>query len=100
MHRALAVMAPMLLACLATAPSFGADPAGAGAAKDGAAMELVGDSGRPAALTAEALAQLPAMQLTASFEPGLRRVFEGPLLWTVLDHSHLVDPSTPRAQAR
>lgn len=84
------------LACLAVAPCAAAP------AQDTHGIEIVGPTGQATTLTPAALAQLPAVQVDVSFlaEQTTRHAsFEGPLLWTVLDHAHAVDPSRPRAQA-
>lgn len=49
------------------------------------------------------LAALPAVPVTATFstEHGpFTGKFEGPLLWTVLEHAGAVDPAKPRDQVR
>ncbi len=84
------------LAVLATVPCVGA------AAQDPTGIEIVGPSGKATTLTPAALAQLPAIQVDVSFlaEQTTRHAsFEGPLLWTVLDRAHAVDPGQPRTQA-
>ena len=54
-------------------------------------------------MTAEDVANLPAIQVPVAFgtEHGARRaVFDGPLLWAVLDRAHVVDPGKPGEQVR
>ena len=53
-------------------------------------------------MTADAIAALPAVTVAVSFETehGPRHIsFEGPLLWTVLDHAGALDPAKGREQA-
>jgi DMSO/TMAO reductase YedYZ molybdopterin-dependent catalytic subunit len=60
-------------------------------------------SAPPVIITAEDVARLPVIQLRVAFdtEHGPRQaLFEGPLLWTVLDHAHAIDPAKPSAQVR
>jgi hypothetical protein len=64
---------------------------------------IVTGPGAPATLTADEVAKLPTITLNVGFatEHGPRQaVFEGPLLWTVLDHLHAVDPAKPGGQVR
>ncbi len=107
--RVIALVGPTLLACLAPLlaplPSFGAGPTVTGSrpAPDSAqtGIVVVRGSGPPTVLTAGELAQLPTGQVTVSFgtDHGTRNaVFEGPLLWTVLDHAGAIDPGKPRDQ--
>ena len=54
-------------------------------------------------MTYQALAKLPTVQLPVAFgtEHGPRQAtFEGPLLWTVLDEAHAVDPAKPGGHVR
>lgn len=90
---------PSVIAC--------ADPATPGqpAALTSAPTQIVitGESGRTVALTTDDLAELPTRKITVSFETehGRRQAgFEGPLLWTVLDHTKAVDATKPRDQVR
>jgi DMSO/TMAO reductase YedYZ molybdopterin-dependent catalytic subunit len=85
------------LALLASLALFGALPAQA------AEPLAVQGPGGPVTISAEDLAKLPSIQLNMSFatEHGPRQaVFEGPLLWTVLDHTHAVDPAHHRGDVR
>jgi DMSO/TMAO reductase YedYZ molybdopterin-dependent catalytic subunit len=59
--------------------------------------------GDPASLTMDAIAKLPSIQLKVAFatDHGPRAAsFEGPLLWTVLDSTHAVDPTKHREDVR
>ncbi len=79
------------LALLASAPSYAAD------------LTIQAGSAPPAPMTDEAIAHLPPVKLTVGFdtEHGPRQAeFEGPLLWTVLDQAHAVDPSKGRSHVR
>jgi len=99
-------MAFAVVACI-SAPSV--VPACASDAKitsENAAQDAViieGLSGPAAKLTESDLAQLPSVSITVSFETehGLHKAsFEGPLLWTVLVHAGVIDPTKPREQVR
>ena len=82
------------LACLAAASSS-ADP--------NPGIDVIGESGRSTVLTASALAQLPAAEVTVSFETehgAQHGSFEGPLLWTVLDHAGAIETRSPRDAVR
>ena len=77
---------------------------GLATARPCAADELIvaDRSGKPAPMTAAAIAALPAVTVAVSFETehGPRHAsFEGPLLWTVLDHAGAIDPAKGREQA-
>ncbi len=78
---------------------------GSPAARPGAPDELIvaDRSGKPAPMTADAIASLPAITVAVSFETerGPRHAsFEGPLLWTVLDRAGAFDPAKSREQAQ
>src|SRR5689334_15524021 len=67
------------------------------------AVIIEGPSGPAAKLTESDLAQLPSVSITVSFETehGPRKAsFEGPLLWTVLVHAGVIDPTKPREHVR
>jgi hypothetical protein len=82
-----------LLACFAL---FGAAPLRA-AEPAGGAIVVQGPGG-PATLTAEDIAALPTIHVTTT---GARPAsFEGPLLWTVLDHTHAIDTAKFHDQVR
>jgi hypothetical protein len=82
--RAIAVLAG--LAVLGAAPLLSAEK-----------LTVQGPGG-PATLTAEDLAALPSVQVDIA---GARPAsFEGPLLWTVLDHAHAIDPAKFHNQVR
>ncbi len=54
-------------------------------------------------MTVAAIAKLPAIQLKISFgtEHGpLHAAFTGPLLWTVLNAAHALDPAAPKSIVR
>lgn len=94
----------LVLACIAAAPSHAADPAPAAAAPPETSAERgVALSGpvHTATLTAAALAALPQVQVPAGsgLDAG-KRVFEGPLLWTVLVQGGLVDPAKHQGDVR
>lgn len=64
---------------------------------------VAGLSGPPQALTIDDLAALPTVSVTMPGEPaggGQNRAYDGPLLWTVLAHLHLVDAEVYRDQVR
>jgi DMSO/TMAO reductase YedYZ molybdopterin-dependent catalytic subunit len=93
------------LMCLAAGPCFGASPEPAASPQavktTQGGLVVAGASGREAVLSAADLARLPVVQVAWSFETehGARRAsFEGPLLWTLLDHAGALDPK-PRKQA-
>lgn len=76
---------------------------GASHADPAAPVAVIAPSGASVAMTAAELASLPAVQVTVSFqtEHGPRHYsFDGPLLWTVLDHAHAIDPAKPRQAVR
>jgi hypothetical protein len=82
--RAIALLAGLTL--FAAAPLLAAEPL------------TVQAPGGPAALTAGDLAALPSVQVDIT---GARPAsFEGPLLWTVLDHTHAIDPAKFHDQVR
>ncbi len=87
---------PAAVACLVgfavAQPSGAADP-----------LIVAGRSGKPASMAAEDVAALPAVGVTVSFETehGKRQAsFEGPLLWTLLEHARALDLGKPREQVR
>jgi DMSO/TMAO reductase YedYZ molybdopterin-dependent catalytic subunit len=93
----------LALLCGPAKLSIGADPATAGAGSEQARIMVIAPSGLSTGLTAEDVAQLPATQVALSLasEHGTRQVsFEGPLLWTLFDHAHAIDPEKPREQVR
>lgn len=84
-----------VLACLALAPC-------AATAQGAAGIEIMGPSGHATSLTPYDLARLPAVRIDVSFLAGQtthHASFEGPLLWTVLEHTHAIDRSEPRTEA-
>ena len=86
--------AVLVAGLLLATPVFAADPPG---------IVLQGVTGSARTLSPEELAQLPAIQMSVSFgtEHGPRQAtFEGPLLWTVLDHAAAIDTAKPREQVR
>ena len=96
-----------VLTCSTVERSSGVDLAAAVASttKKAVASGLVvaGGSGRGVTVTADDLAKLPAVQVGVSFETGHGRrqaSFNGPLLWTVLDHAGAIDATKPREQVR
>jgi len=57
------------------------------------AIAVSGPSGAERVMTPEDIAALPAVQVTVAVEPGHgppQRTYEGPLLWTLLDHAGAV----------
>jgi len=88
---ALAGLALLAAPSAFTAASFAAD-APAGVAVSSGADE-------PVQLSMEEIGKLPVVQVTATFgsHPG---AYEGPLLWTLLDHIHAIDAANPRGQVR
>ncbi len=71
-------------------------------AADAAGIVIVAPTGQTTALTAAELAQLPPAHLDVSFiaEGETRHAsFDGPLLWTVLDHARAVTPGQLLTQA-
>lgn len=96
-----------VLAGLAAERSFGADPTTAGVppAKAGAdaGIAVAGRSRPETVVTAREIAALPVVRLALSYETehGVHQAtFEGPLLWTVLDHAGAVDATKPPEQVR
>ena len=88
------------VALLAGLALFGAMPLHA-AVPDGSIT--VQGKGGSADLTMDAIGKLPAIQLHVAFatDHGPRdESFEGPLLWTVLDSAHAIDPSKHRDDVR
>ncbi|HKM65426.1 MAG TPA: molybdopterin-dependent oxidoreductase, partial [Acidisphaera sp.] len=84
----------------AAAPTFGADPTVAAAP---AGIVIARDTGPERVVTADELAALAAVQVTVAVEPGhgpAQRSYEGPLLWTVLDHAGAIDTAKVRDQVR
>ena len=80
-------------------PCRGAEPA----AEAQPAGVIVMGPGAPLVMSADDIAQLPAIKIDVAFdtEHGPRQsAFEGPLLWTVLDHAHAIDPAKPRGFVR
>lgn len=68
-------------------PAFGAD-------SQAGALAVSGLSGAERLLTPQEIEALPTVQVTVAVEPGHgppQRTYEGPLLWTVLDHAGAVD---------
>jgi hypothetical protein len=64
---------------------------------------VAGLSGPPQALTLDDIAALPTVSVTmpeAAPNGRQSRTFDGPLLWTVLAHLHLVDAEVYRDQVR
>jgi Oxidoreductase molybdopterin binding domain len=103
----LALPALTVLALFAANPSFGADPAIAASSATAETAQsgivVIGGAGPQALLTAGELGQLPVTQIIASFEGEHGHVqakFEGPLLWSVLDHASAIDPAKMRDQVR
>jgi len=94
--------AAWVLLCLLAGSGYAAGAqtaASPAAASVAAGIVVTGLSGRPAVVTGEALARLPAVRVSISFqtEHGPRHgLFAGPLLWTVLAHAGAIDPSNPR----
>jgi DMSO/TMAO reductase YedYZ molybdopterin-dependent catalytic subunit len=83
------------LALFGAQPLRAAEPAGGGIVVQG--------PGGAVPMSAEDIAALPMIQLNIGFatEHGPRQAnFEGPLLWTVLDHAHAIDPAKPRESVR
>ena len=81
------------LVLLASAPAIAAD----------AGLAIQAGTAASNTITAEALAKLPTVKLSVAFgtEHGPRQaVFEGPLLWTVLDQAHAVDPAKAGGHVR
>ncbi len=81
------------LALLTSAPCLAAD----------AGLTIQAGSAPPAAMSAEAIAQMAPVKLSVGFdtEHGPRQaVFEGPLLWTVLDQAHAIDPAKANGHVR
>jgi len=103
-------VAPILLGLAllaATGPCRGADaPVSGGhlAPETGqAAGVAVSGSGASVVLTAQQLADLPAVLVKVSFgtEHGSRQAsYEGPLLWTILGRAGAIDPNKPRDNVR
>lgn len=57
-------------------------------------IALVGPQGALAPITAEHLKSLPTSETTLTGgNPAVEHRFQGPLLWTVLTDSHLIDPA-------
>jgi DMSO/TMAO reductase YedYZ molybdopterin-dependent catalytic subunit len=80
----------------AAAPSTTATPLNGG-------IVVAPVEGAPATLTAADVTQLPSVDVHVSFdtEHGPRQAtFSGPLLWTVLDRAHAIDPGKPRDAVR
>ncbi len=88
-------LAPLLgLALLAGGPCFGAETP---------SLVIQAGSGAPVTITADELGQLPKVTVTPGFDPGhgpQQAVFEGPLLWTILEHAHAVQAGKPGEQVR
>ncbi|WP_158745880.1 hypothetical protein [Acidisphaera sp. L21] len=73
-------------------------PAGRGFAADIPGIAIITPDGTTATMTTDDLAKLPAITLPVGFatEHGPRQaVFEGPLLWTVLDQAHAIAKGGP-----
>ncbi len=88
---------PAVLLASALAPSLAAEPA-----VDETAIAIQDASGQSHTLTAAEIEQLAPVKLSVSFgtEHGTRQArFEGPLLWTVLDHAGATGSGKPREQA-
>ena len=83
-----------VLVCMAFGQALAAEPEG---------IAIGRGTGPESVTTAQQLSELPPVQLSISFETehGPRQAsFEGPLLWTVLDHAGAVDAAKPREQVR
>ena len=83
------------LACCGSLPLRAAEP--------DRTIVVQGKGGDPASLTMDAIAKLPSIQLKVAFatDHGPRDAnFAGPLLWTVLDSAHAVDPTKHRDDVR
>ena len=77
--------------------------AGAAQAAEPDLLTVTLGTAAPVVLSAAELAALPTVSVTVAFgtEHGPRQAqFAGPLLWTVLDHAHAVDPAKPGGQVR
>ncbi len=73
------------------------------AAEPDPGIVVTGDAGAAVTLTPADLARLPAVTEAVAFatEHGPRQArFEGPLLWSVLDHAHAVTPGKAGGQVR
>ena len=101
-RQTLPTAAGLAMAAFAIAgPCLGAD-APAAAEAPPAGVIVLGPAG-PLVMSPDDIAQLPAIHIEAAFdtEHGPRQsAFEGPLLWTVLDHAHAIDVSKPRGFVR
>ena len=94
---AAALLGLLLLASVQAAPCYGAEPA------TQAGITIEGGSAASTVLTADDIAQLSAVQVSVAFgtEHGPRQAtFEGPLLWTVLDHAKAVGVGKAGEQVR
>jgi len=92
-----------VLAALTLAASLATIGLGAQAQPAQGTIAVQTGSAPPVIITAEDVARLPTIQLRVAFdtEHGPRQaLFEGPLLWTVLDHANAIDPAKPGAQVR
>lgn len=93
--RLLAASGVIAVNVLLAAQSFAADtPTG---------IVVTGPSGAGQVMAPDALASLPTVRVTVSTEPGHgppQRMFEGPLLWTILEKAHLVDAAKFRDEVR
>jgi hypothetical protein len=95
--------AGLLLLCLPAHLSFVQTASAQTAAHEPPGLVIATTAGPQTALTAEAIAQLPATQVSVSFgtEHGTQQAsFEGPLLWAVLEHVHAIDTAKPGGQVR
>ena len=104
--RALAPIALAMLTCMLLERSVSAQPSAATARPETEVSQsgiiAAGPTGRTVVMTSGDLATLPAVRTPWSFQTGqgLRQAsFEGPLLWTVLDHAGAIASGKPRELA-
>lgn len=96
-----------LTVVLAGGPALGADQATLQPATvhpdQAGAITVLGPSGAERVLTPNEVGALPTVQVTVAVEPGHgppQRTYEGPLLWTLLDHAGAFEANEFRGYVR
>ena len=94
-----------LLAWMGSSPSLAADPAATpgvrSATSQPAGIVIEGRSGSPFVATPQEISALAQTAASLPVEHGGRQArYEGPLLWSLLQHAGAIDASKPRDQVR
>ena len=107
-YRLIGLVGLAVTAALAGRPALGADqnaPPAPATVQPGqvGTIAVLGVSGVERVVTPQEISTLPTVQVTVAVEPGhgpAQRTYEGPLLWTLLNHAGAVEANKFREQVR